>query len=112
MKVTSAAISCGIYQLYGLSNYYNRERGLTKDLPPEETPEQQVNVISQYNISTFIFSDNIDNSKAGINLAKYIRKNKLGTLVTLKSTNPSHHSRIQTWIWYRHPPKSPMEKKV
>lgn len=107
MAVTSTAISCGVIQLYKLSNYYNIER-LDANKKETITTEDLVSEV-QNSVTMFlnskehpfvIFSDSIFNSKAGMALAEYVIKNNLGEItVSPERKNPGHNTTIKVWIW-------------
>lgn len=54
-----------------------------------------------------IFTDNVTEYSHGENLAKYIKKNKLGSLqVTRARKNPNSGNLVKVWIW------TPNERKL
>jgi len=103
MKACYARFSCGALELYELSNYYQIER---RDIVTGKNPTSKELVDfalkeAAYGRPPFIvFSDNIDESRAGICLAEYIIKNKLGAITQSPiGYNRAHHSNIRIWIW-------------
>jgi hypothetical protein len=49
---------------------------------------------------TYIFSDAYDGNCQGNKIAAYIRKHKLGRIIsTGRGVNPNSGNRIETWIW-------------
>lgn len=93
-------ISCGVRELVDL---YDDPKTLIHNLLTDEYLDYDEN---QFRFSQVIFSDNLTESGrkrrrcGGIELAKFIRDNKLGTLVESRTiVNRNTGNKIKTWIW-------------
>lgn len=54
-----------------------------------------------------LFTDNVSDNNYGVNLAKYIKKNKLGTFTATRAReNPNTGNMVRVWVW------SPNEKNL
>lgn len=91
-------ISCGVRELVGLEGDPKR---LIRDLLTDEYSAYD----EEFRFSQVIFSDNLTEGgrkrkSCGVELAKFIRGNKLGTLVESRTiTNRNTGNKIKTWIW-------------
>lgn len=92
-------ISCGVRELVGLDD---DPKTLIANLLDEEYLEYDD---KSFRFSQVIFSDNLTEGgrkrkSGGVELAKFIRDNKLGTLVESRTiTNRNTGNKIKTWIW-------------
>lgn len=85
---------CGIQEIEDIS--YNTEN-----------PERTIGIVAktrfddQCSCAFYIFSDtNMNKKKAGKNLAKYIKKHKLGTITKPTARiNPNTGHSVTMWIW-------------
>lgn len=101
--VVTSSISCGVYQIYGLT-YWNRsmleERHKFADYTKKQVEEQRSVLWTKLSKGfTYTFSD-ADQFKNGSQLAAFIKQQNLGTITEHgPMTNPNTARAIRVWIF-------------
>ena len=102
--IDECSISCGVRQLYNFDSHGTPTDFLLDSL--EQSDDFYYSgVNSLVNYRFFIFSDKISKEYEGSGLtgtqfAKFVTKNKLGTLsMSAVRRNPNSGSNIRVWVW-------------
>lgn len=83
---------CGIKEIDGIGDHRNTPKNTILEVARDH--------FFNHNRSAFIIFSDIGRKTAGINLQKYITKNKLGTIVkTETKKNPNTASSLMVWTW-------------